>query len=148
MTENPIPGNDSAATAYFAAEQVPSRWAPETDAAVAVAYATLALAEEQRTANLIALEQLKATATGAAGRRGSAERIGARMQGPAEPAPAPDYCASNLVAIRFETLRLDVEKMRRDSEPNGPARAALGDVLALIDRHAAVPAPSTRGADQ
>lgn len=50
-------GNEQFDTAYFAAERVQSGLSDITDATVANAYATLALAYEQRTANLIAAFQ-------------------------------------------------------------------------------------------
>ncbi|MBB5748579.1 hypothetical protein [Micrococcus sp. TA1] len=49
-----MPGNPYTDLAYYAAELVPSNREPADDAATAQAYATLALAHEQRTANLIA----------------------------------------------------------------------------------------------
>lgn len=145
MTAETFPGNEYAATGHFSAEQVPSRWAPETDAAVATAYATLALAYEQRIANEIALEQLRAQPA-ATGRRGAAERIQARLH-PADPEPARDYLLENYAAVRFELLRADVEKIERKmqringNKPDPVIRA----VLDLIDQHAA---DSGRGAGQ
>lgn len=113
--------------------------------------ATMALAYEQRIANEIALEQLRAQPA-ATGRRGAAERIQARLQ-PADPEetpeeqPAPDYLLTNYAAVRFELLRSDVAKIERKmqringNKPDPVIRA----VLDLIDQHAA---DTGRGAGQ
>lgn len=52
-----MPGNPHHDTGAWAAELVPSNQEPQDDATVAIAYATLSLAHEQRTANLIAIWQ-------------------------------------------------------------------------------------------
>jgi hypothetical protein len=70
-----LPGNPHYENAYFTAEQVPSNQQPEFDAAVATTYATLALAHEQRTANLIAERDSRARAYN----QGSLESDGIRQ---------------------------------------------------------------------
>lgn len=57
-------GNPHYETGAYAAELVPSNREPNDDATVANTYATLALAYEQRTANLIALAQLAVSIDG------------------------------------------------------------------------------------
>lgn len=59
MSGTELRGNDYATLARHMADKVPSTLDAASDATVASAYATLALAHEQHTANLIAL----ATAT-------------------------------------------------------------------------------------